>query len=56
LRLSGGSTAYTLADGIIQHVIASDVTIALAASNREQLLRDFHAYKTSALDDAAVRQ
>ena len=45
--------AYTLADGIIQHVIAADVTIALAASNREQLLRDFHAYKTSALEEGA---
>jgi hypothetical protein len=36
--------AFTLADGIIQHVIASDVTIALAGQSRERLLRDFYAY------------
>src|SRR5688572_7546741 len=42
---------YTLADGIIQHMIASDVTIAVAAQNREQLLRDFVAYKRSAIEE-----
>lgn len=42
---------HTLADGIIQHMIASDVTLGVAARNREQLLRDFHAYKTSAIEE-----
>jgi zinc carboxypeptidase len=40
---------YTLADGIIQHVVASDVTIAVGVQNREQILRDFVAYKNSAI-------
>ncbi len=45
--------SFTLADGAIQHVIAADVTIALAGQNRERLLRDFHAYKSSALEEGA---
>ncbi len=42
---------YTLADGIIQHVVASDVTIGLAVDNRERLLRDFLDYKRSAMEE-----
>ncbi|MGH7469360.1 MAG: M14 family metallopeptidase [Longimicrobiales bacterium] len=42
---------YTLADGIIQHVIASDVTMSLAVENRERILRDFYEYKRSAVEE-----
>jgi hypothetical protein len=52
IRLARSEGApFTLADGIIQHVIASDVTIGVAAENREQLLRDFLTYKTSAIEE-----
>ena len=44
---------YTLADGIIQHVLASDITVAVAAENRERILRDFLAYKQSAMEEGA---
>jgi hypothetical protein len=42
---------YTLADGIIQHVLAADITLGLAAQNRERLLRDFVDYKRSAIEE-----
>lgn len=42
---------FTLADAIIQHMIASDATIELAAQNRTQLLRDFLDYKRSAIEE-----
>ena len=42
---------YTLADGIIGHMLASNTTIDLAAQNREQLLRDFLAYKQTAIEE-----
>ncbi|MGH7459723.1 MAG: M14 family zinc carboxypeptidase [Longimicrobiales bacterium] len=42
---------YTLADGIIQHVVASDVTIGLAVENRERILRDFFEYKRTAMEE-----
>lgn len=44
---------YTLADGAIQHVLASDVTVRMAVANREQLLRDFFRYKQSAIEEGA---
>jgi hypothetical protein len=44
---------YTLRDGIIQHMIASDVTIRTAAAHREALLGDFLTYKRSAIEEGS---
>lgn len=46
-----GGAPYTLADGAIQHVVAADVTLKLAVAHREQILRDYLAYKRSAIDE-----
>jgi hypothetical protein len=52
LRLQGNEgPLYTLRDGIVQHMIASDLTLRMAAEQRERLLRDFVAYKKTAIDE-----
>ena len=44
-----GGPLFTLKDGIIQHVLASDLTVRYASENRQELLRGFLDYKRSAL-------
>jgi hypothetical protein len=49
-RRSGG-TLLTFLDGVVHHFTAAMATIETAARNREKLLRDFAAYRTSAVRD-----
>ncbi len=51
-RRRGDGTVITLAEGIAHHFVASLATIETAASNREQLLRDFHEFHRSAISEA----
>lgn len=47
-RAEDGSL-FTLEDGIIGHMLASEATVRHAAQNRERLLRSYLAYRRSAL-------
>ena len=46
-----GGSRLTYADGVRHHFVASMSTIETAAKNRERLLRDFWAYRSSAVDE-----
>jgi hypothetical protein len=51
MQMPGGGPLFTLEDAVVQHVIASDLTVRFAAENREALLGHFLQYKRSAVEE-----
>ena len=50
-QVPGGGPLFTLEDAIIQHVVASDLTVRYAADHRRDLLQGFLVYKRTAVEE-----